>query len=470
MPYISPGIAQTNANQDPQLGLFSGLFGTMQGPQPAISRINPIMQQMLEQRLAQNPVSPAAVSSPMQDALHVDPRDQQMFEQRLVQQQPQYNAAPPQQSDQPVSDVSQVFNNGAVPASSVNTVDDVTSGLMQDEPANDHGMFSFMNKPGASDAMVAFGASMLKAPDFNTGLADGALAVNQVAREQRMPTKQEIAKALLKGRLLRAANGQSLKRFQQGQTYIGPDGVTTYNQIFDNNTGQMVYENANTGERLSAMPPGSIRIQNSGIGEDMKIDKKALEEARVNANVAYTQEQQFKALDKMIPTSGINQGIVADTKRQITKLLGRNVFEGYDPTDITTVEKTLSDFELGLAQTQKGLGQFTEMERMIVRQALPQLDSNPLAFKRILGVLTAKAHRSQEVYNSWMDMSPKERADYNNSFRQFSRDYKKEHDAEWDAEMAQAYGLQDNGSQSTPPGSPAASTSPDANAKADSYY
>lgn len=59
------------------------------------------------------------------------------------------------------------------------------------QPAGDrnarHGLFSFMDQPGASDAMVGFSAAMLKAPTFLEGLVGGAKAVNDVAREQRYP-------------------------------------------------------------------------------------------------------------------------------------------------------------------------------------------------------------------------------------------------------------------------------------------
>lgn len=54
---------------------------------------------------------------------------------------------------------------------------------------------SFFDKPGATDALVAFGASMLKGDNFNDGLADAAIAVNQVEQRHRMPSEGEVARA-----------------------------------------------------------------------------------------------------------------------------------------------------------------------------------------------------------------------------------------------------------------------------------
>ncbi len=62
-------------------------------------------------------------------------------------------------------------------------------------PQQERGPYSFLDNPGASDALVAFGAAMLKAPDFNTGLGDAALAVNRVARENRPIGEAEYARA-----------------------------------------------------------------------------------------------------------------------------------------------------------------------------------------------------------------------------------------------------------------------------------
>lgn len=410
--------------------------------------INPIVQQMIDQGLMPNPVSPMTPPDVMNSLV-----GQAMQEE---QQQPQQLPAPidpgvmtsppPQQQALAPAPMEQVF------AASAPAAED--EGF--DEPSDD-GLFSFMGKPGASDAMVAFGASMLKAPDFNTGLANGALAVNQVAREQRMPTKQEMARAALKGRMARTAAGYGGKSYQKGETYLGPDGVTTFKEVFDPEFGYL-YQNSNTGDHIKALPPGSIRIQNSGIGEDKKNDYKALEEARVAANVAYEQENQFKALEGYIPTAGVEQGLLAQTKRELTKLIGREVFDGYNPADMTTVTKTLSDFELGLAQTQKGLGQFTEMERMIVREALPMLDSDPIAFKRVLNVMAAKARRAQMTYNEWMEMEPSERAEYG-SFRKFQKEYKEKNDKQWDADLAQTYGIDLNAPSAGAPARPS-STAP----------
>ena len=80
--------------------------------------------------------------------------------------------------------------------------------------------YSFMDNPGASDAMVAFGAAMLKAPDFNQGLGDAALAVNQVAKQYRMPTEQDYARAKMLGMTARLARGYDAGT---GQTAGGVD-------------------------------------------------------------------------------------------------------------------------------------------------------------------------------------------------------------------------------------------------------
>ena len=110
--------------------------------------------------------------------------------------------------------------------------------------------YSFLDNPGASDSLVAFGAAMLKAPDFNTGLGDAALAVNQVARENRPigPAEYERAKQL--AMLKRVASGKAttasgasinrdiLYRDDKGQTWFDAVGPNNEPGLWNQDTGQ----------------------------------------------------------------------------------------------------------------------------------------------------------------------------------------------------------------------------------------
>lgn len=445
-------------------GIPFNLYGNGVTNSPGVtsaSMMNPVVQAMLEQRMQRfaNPVSPAQPQQAPMNPIAAQMAEQQMMGQ--PQEQPQQQISNPifdqMQEQATLRDQPQQIN--ADP--NMSSVAMEASVLPEEPPPEEGGLYSFLDKPGASDALVAFGASMLKAPDFNTGLADGATAVNQVARDQRMPTQQEIARAMLKSKLLRSSVGGT--NLQKGEMFLGPDKTTTFAQIFDPDSGY-VYQNAQTGEKMKSLPPGSMRIQNSGIGEANKQDVKVLEEARTAAKTAEDMSLQLNEIKKMIPTAGIDQGILADTKRQITDLIGREVFEGFNPADKTSVTKVLREFELGLAQTQKGLGQFTEMERQIVREALPQLDSNPDAFRRIIGMLEIRSQRAMDLYNSWMEMSPEDRASHG-SFSRYSVEWKRDNRDAYESDLRDAFEIGTSGSKNAP-----VQSGGDAAARANSYY
>lgn len=297
---------------------------------------------------------------------------------------------------------------------------DVPEGVLM-EPPQDDGLFSFLNKPGASDSLVAFGSAMLRGNTFGEGLANAADAVTQVAQQYRMPTPREIAIAQMKGKLAQTAQGGG--SLQKGDIWYAPDG-RAYREMFDPASGSR-FMDVQTGETVNMLPQGATQRVDSGVGERQRDEQKMLTGVRDSADKAFSNLQLYDDLESLIPTSGTGPDVVSRAKRGFVQATGIDI-EGVDLSDMQVVNSLVRQLELQMAESQRGLGQLTEAERDIIRQSLVTLDSNPQAIRQIIGTLRGRAEKAQRLYEEWLDMpSDVKNADYNGSFETFAYRWKK---------------------------------------------
>lgn len=292
-----------------------------------------------------------------------------------------------------------------------------------DEQPEDNGIFSFLNKPGASDSLVAFGSAMLRGGTFNEGLANAADAVTKVAQQYRMPTPREIAIAQMKGKLASAAAGDSAPSLQKGDIWYSPDG-RAYREVFDPAAGSR-FMDIQTGEMVNMLPQGSAQRVDSGVGERQRDEQKMLTGVRDAADKAFSNLSLYDDLESLIPTSGTGPDVVARAKRGFVTATGIDI-EGVDLSDMQVVNSLVRQLELQMAESQRGLGQLTEAEREIIRQSLVSLETNPQAIRDILGTLRSRAQKAQALYEEWLSMPPDvKNAQYNGSFENFAYFWKK---------------------------------------------
>jgi hypothetical protein len=266
---------------------------------------------------------------------------------------------------------------------------------------------SFFQRPGATDALTAFGAAMLKAPTFLQGLGDAALAVNAVERENRMPSEAEIARAQMKYRLANGTlgrGGYSTKTLTNGYA----DGVFWSGKLNGDGTETWTSE---TGETLDHAPEGFMRAPDSGVGQRSKDTQKLLTADR---DAAFQANQNMPVYDSILDnvgSSGAGSTIFDQGVRTIASTLGIELGD-VDLSDMQVFNKEVRNLELQKAQTQRGLGQFTEMERKLVQEALPSLDTQPATVLRVAVQMKLRDMLNQELYQAWMETPPDQRGDY----------------------------------------------------------
>ena len=285
------------------------------------------------------------------------------------------------------------------------------------------GKGSFWNNPAASDSLIAFGAAMLRAPNFNTGLANGAEAVTKALDPYKMPTQAEIARATLSARLKRYAEGGgkgSHKGYSASQIFLGPNNEVVTGAM-DGNTGNYVFRDSK-GNVLPELPAGFVPRQDSGAGKAADMSVKNLEEAvGVAADVPGTLAD-IDALQHDFASAGGGAGIINQGKMWLNNIVGRDVFGNLGSQQ--TFELVKRRIELAMGQTQRGLGQLTEGERQIIRDALPSLNNDPRAFWRVTQMLKAKAERSRDIVDAYQALSPQEQSKYRLGVKEFAAHYK----------------------------------------------
>ena len=289
--------------------------------------------------------------------------------------------------------------------------------------------YSFMDNPGASDALVAFGAAMLKAPTFNQGLGDAALAVNQVAQKYRMPSESDYARAKQLGIIRNIANGGSYLTGSDGQggiqvdqktQYYAPDGTVLW-AATDSNGNPGVWD-AKNNKFIPGGVPGMQDRRDSIIGSNNRYDAKADSEASQQAFIEAQSAQGFLAqlneLRSVAPTAGIGLDKGTQIARKLTELTGYS-FDNIDTSSISTMEAGVRQMALDWSQKMRGQGQVTESERQMIADMMPKAAMDPQAFNRLLGLLERVQQRKIQLANEWFANQQMYRQQYG-SFRNFA--------------------------------------------------
>lgn len=308
-----------------------------------------------------------------------------------------------------------------------------TTQPMATESPSSGGKFSFMDNPGASDAMVAFGAAMLKAPTFSEGLGNAALAVNQVAQKYRMPTEADYARAKQLGMIRQIASGKATTpggvSVDRSNLYRDADGNTWFDATGPN--GEAGLYNQDTGEFSTGGVPGLTRdVYDYGsnrsrraAGKDADIEAEFVEKIPGIASTASQFDQLYKlAADD---TTGIDSSFSTRVARQLTTIspeIGQ-YFTGLDPNNITEFNNRIQQAALQYASNSfKGQGQVTENEREMINRAVGQpgtltKQSAMLVFK----IMRDAEIRKLEMYRNW-SRNADLREQYGNSFARYQAD------------------------------------------------
>lgn len=274
------------------------------------------------------------------------------------------------------------------------------------------GLFSFMNSPGATDSMVAFGSAMLRAPDFNTGLADAAEAVNKVAQKYRPISQVEInnlrQRAMIEGMMRQIANPQ---RQDAPPTVSVNDNRPVYGnlpggprEMFYPTTqpdGSFGFTQASTGQFFGSIE-NALRPEDDAAKYNSKNVAAARDAALTEAISASANASRFESMAANFDAAGGGAGYADALKRYSADALGMDIL-GVNVAKKNEVDKFLRDLELGQAQTQRGLGQLTEAERAIIRESLPSIKDDPRAFKKIMYTMAAQSNRAAMLYDRWIN-------------------------------------------------------------------
>lgn len=293
--------------------------------------------------------------------------------------------------------------------------------------------YSFLDNPGASDAMVAFGAAMLKAPTFSEGLGNAALAVNDVAQKYRMPSEADYARAKQLGMLRQISSGRSttpggisvdrsnLYRDAEGQTWFDATGPNGEAGLYNQDTGQFSTGGV-PGLTRDVYDYGSNRSRRAA-GKDADIEAAFVEKIPGIASTAAQFDQLYKLASD--DTTGIDSSFSTRVARQLTTIspeIGQ-YFTGLDPNNITEFNNRIQQAALQYASNSfKGQGQVTDNEREMIKLAVGQ----PGTLTKQSAMVVFKIMRDAEIrklkmYQEW-SRSPELRDQYQNSFARYQAD------------------------------------------------
>lgn len=263
-------------------------------------------------------------------------------------------------------------------------------------PEND--MFSFFGKPQATDAMTAFGAAMLKGKTFSDGLADASKAVNEVSQKYRPYSQEELQRMVQEAEIKRLARAKALGTQVEWSRPLYDDKGQLYYPAQDQNGGTGFY-NSSTG-KIEPSISGGLRAEDSTKKYESKQNVKDATTARDAAVDSYTRINQADQLLELYDSAGGGAGALNQIGRDASKFFNTDIL-GVKVGDTQRIENIVRQMELTQAQTQRGLGQLTEAERQIIRDALPKLDQDPEAFKTVVQTLKRQSERARTVYTNW---------------------------------------------------------------------
>jgi hypothetical protein len=298
-----------------------------------------------------------------------------------------------------------------------------------DAPAEDAPKkYSFLDNPGASDSLVAFGAAMLKAPDFNTGLGDAALAVNQVARANRPIGAAEYERAKQLASLKRIASGKGVTAggasINRDILYSADDGHTYFDAVGPNNEPGLYDQTA--GKFTTGSVPGLRRdVYDFQSNRDRR---SATEDAKFEADYAKHMPDLSNTvtnLDGAIelagdPSSAVSSSMWARIGGELERLTpGMNLgWNGYDADKITEYDNRLRQAAIAYArQSFQGQGQVTENERKMIAEATAQRGTMTTASTvKVLKIMRDSAQRKMDIYNTWQANAGDVQREFNGNF------------------------------------------------------
>ena len=282
--------------------------------------------------------------------------------------------------------------------------DVIEPGALDGTPV-DTGLFSFLNKPGASDSLVAFGSAMLRAPDFNTGLANAADAVTQVAQQYRMPTPREMAIAQMKGRIASAASGNADAQGNQWDLknpVVGKDGRMYYPG--QDAQGNVVFR-SDSGEVVTSVPGmmtptySEIANRNRTLGAGQGKEQVAVEAEVLDAN---SKISQYDNLLSLVDTAGVGTDVWTQVTGRLAELSGMDI-GGIDLTDRGVAQQQIASMNVAASAALRGQGQVTEFERKLLADTLPQMTMDPQAAKTVIDILKKAEQRKIDQYLQYQD-------------------------------------------------------------------
>jgi hypothetical protein len=273
--------------------------------------------------------------------------------------------------------------------------------------------YSFLDQPGASDSLVAFGAAMLKAPDFNTGLGDAALAVNKVARENRPIEGAAFERAKQLALLQRVASGKGVTKggasINRDILYRDDKGQTWFDAVGPNNEPGLY--NQDTGQFTTGSVPGLTRdVYDFGSNRDKRAANKDADFQADFAKQMPDLSNNVRNLDAAIqlagdPESAVNSSMWARIGGEVERLApGLNLgWNGYDANKITEYDNRIRNAALAFArQSFQGQGQVTENERKMIDEATAKRGMlTTETTVKVLKVMRDAQQRKIDIYNSW---------------------------------------------------------------------
>ena len=271
------------------------------------------------------------------------------------------------------------------------------------------GAKTFFDNPASSDALLAFGAAMLQAPNFQQGLGAGAEAVRKSVQPYLQPLSladQQKFDLLARNNMLAERAKARYNPDQPNQPSIGgyqdfyeemPDGSTKHwNRSFVDGKPVFTDDQGNVGK-----PANAVRATDSRVGYTSKQDVK--DEAVVR-DLIPTWRSSVQKYDQLIAgydKSGAGPGVVKSALGFLADVSGKDWF-GIDLTDRQLVMQNLQDMNLIAAQGQRGLGQLTEGERVIIANALPKMSSDREAYMTVMRTLKKSAQRNLQFQSDWI--------------------------------------------------------------------
>jgi hypothetical protein len=290
--------------------------------------------------------------------------------------------------------------------------------------------YSFFDSPGASDSLIAFGASMLKAPDFLTGLADGAMAVNQVAQKYRPYSQVEMEKVkqLAQAKLISDPEyyQQATPEYTSAKAFEGTDpntGERVLLQGFLDKAGGYIYQMPD-GSMTNSPPvvdlvPSTDSFSTAMTRADAQVERQAITDAYTSAQSAASNIRTYDNLLSILPEAGVGTALDDRAWALYSKLTGVKT-TGNDPKNIALFESQMSQIALNTSRSLlQGQGQVTESERARIDVLVGGRDKLTIeAAKELFAIAKRAEERKVKLFADWKG-NPRLRQQFNNRFTEY---------------------------------------------------